>query len=734
MADSSEYLGLTPLQTAMLASVSHDDKTSVLDSDNHFIIDSITKTISSQGGKKEFGRGAHNSDVITFECDRYIEGHDMTLCNVIRIHYLNGNNPGTYDVNDMAVKSDDDTKATFTWTITSNVTASLGKIRFAIAFKCVQEDDSVSYCMPTKINEELSVFDTIDNSETVVQENFDILEQWKQDLFDASEREIGEAVAAYLTENPPSGATDEQAEQIQKNANDIGELKSDLSQLSEEIANLTGADPEVISQAVSDWLDAHPEVTTTVGDGTITEAKLDEELKKKIDSGGIDIVYPTQLTTYNSKLTEYLQKLADNSDTINTSNENMAHSVLVSSVGRTVVFAFVENDTSGAKEDDCSSSTDVHCKGRILIDRAPAGNVYQNNFIGDSGIFYLFENGETVYDADGGTVGTVVASTGAIVTSVDENNYHINSRVRLNDGRVIHAHRLLTVSYTVTNSRNTITVSHELGEIKNTTLTVAGVTGDNDLSRVSGDYSGIVYSGCGFQYNVDDGKAYTASVISGKGVAICSTTDFIDFQFMAFYEFSNAYIEASLFFDVAYIDNTAYNRKCVYVACRQPYGVNYTRIAKLDYVNNYEVLDEIDVPSATSRPMWSSSRYVGRSYSDYNCFLLLGDYNRDYMSIYKIVDRDIRNLKPVAKIKGKCSNYPAIAERRNSVTTASYGDVIIAGTNGNHTNFGGISFIACKLADGLEDFSDSEPYTKDEIDAMFGSYVSDVALLVGGDA
>ena len=51
MADSSEDLGLTPLQRTMLASVSHNDKTSVLDSDNHFIIDSITKTISSQIGR-----------------------------------------------------------------------------------------------------------------------------------------------------------------------------------------------------------------------------------------------------------------------------------------------------------------------------------------------------------------------------------------------------------------------------------------------------------------------------------------------------------------------------------------------------------------------------------------------------------------------------------------------------------------------------------------------------------
>jgi len=35
-----------------------------------------------------------------------------------------------------------------------------------------------------------------------------------------------------------------------------------------------GADPEVIEQAVTDWLDDHPEATTTVADGSITLAKL----------------------------------------------------------------------------------------------------------------------------------------------------------------------------------------------------------------------------------------------------------------------------------------------------------------------------------------------------------------------------------------------------------------------------------------------------------------------------
>ena len=42
-------------------------------------------------------------------------------------------------------------------------------------------------------------------------------------------------------------------------------------------------DPEVIEQAVSDWLEEHPEATTTVEDGSITYAKLAEAVQEKLD-------------------------------------------------------------------------------------------------------------------------------------------------------------------------------------------------------------------------------------------------------------------------------------------------------------------------------------------------------------------------------------------------------------------------------------------------------------------
>ena len=64
-----------------------------------------------------------------------------------------------------------------------------------------------------------------------------------------------------------------------------------------------GVDPQVIEQAVTDWLDEHPEATTTVEDGSITEEKLAqdvlaelgeiEELKDAIGSEEIQIFNST---------------------------------------------------------------------------------------------------------------------------------------------------------------------------------------------------------------------------------------------------------------------------------------------------------------------------------------------------------------------------------------------------------------------------------------------------------
>ena len=49
------------------------------------------------------------------------------------------------------------------------------------------------------------------------------------------------------------------------------------------IEQASGADPAVIEQAVQDWLEDHPEATTTVQDGSITLAKLASDVAAKIN-------------------------------------------------------------------------------------------------------------------------------------------------------------------------------------------------------------------------------------------------------------------------------------------------------------------------------------------------------------------------------------------------------------------------------------------------------------------
>lgn len=52
------------------------------------------------------------------------------------------------------------------------------------------------------------------------------------------------------------------------------------------IKALASVDPSAIQSSVDDWLDDHPEATTTVEDGAITKAKLDSSLQQTVDDVG----------------------------------------------------------------------------------------------------------------------------------------------------------------------------------------------------------------------------------------------------------------------------------------------------------------------------------------------------------------------------------------------------------------------------------------------------------------
>lgn len=153
------------------------------DSDNHFTVDPITRTIKNNSAKATLVQYDHNSEIFTFEVPRYVDGHDMSLCNRVEIHYVNTDSTnrqekvGVYEVEDFAVSEDDENFIVWSWTISGSATKFVGTLSFAFRFACLT-DEVIDYAWSTTPFSGISVSKGLYNGEQVIEDNLDILEQW----------------------------------------------------------------------------------------------------------------------------------------------------------------------------------------------------------------------------------------------------------------------------------------------------------------------------------------------------------------------------------------------------------------------------------------------------------------------------------------------------------------------------------------------------------------------------
>lgn len=160
---------------------------SVYDSDTRFSINAVTRQIKNESSRKTtLMQNDHNSERFTFELPRMIEGHDMSLCNQVEVHYLNSSSKdknefrkGLYTVDDLQVSPDDPEKVICSWLISQNATQLVGKLSFRLRFKCV-EDGVITYAWHTAVFADISVSDGINADETFEMDYVDIIEQWKE--------------------------------------------------------------------------------------------------------------------------------------------------------------------------------------------------------------------------------------------------------------------------------------------------------------------------------------------------------------------------------------------------------------------------------------------------------------------------------------------------------------------------------------------------------------------------
>ena len=184
----------------------------VYDTDKHFIIDSTTKKISTESPKIVIPQHTHKSERFTFEIPRMVEGHDMSLSNVVEIHFQNVSaadkkikSVGIQKAESLEVVGDN---VVCSWLIEGDATMYDGILMFALHYSCVQ-DGTVQYNLPTLSYTAISIGATVWNSETIAWDYRDVIAEFEERISalegggNADPEEIKKIVEDYLAANPP---------------------------------------------------------------------------------------------------------------------------------------------------------------------------------------------------------------------------------------------------------------------------------------------------------------------------------------------------------------------------------------------------------------------------------------------------------------------------------------------------------------------------------------------------
>lgn len=209
----------------------------IRDDDQRFIIDVATRVVTiPEGNKPLLTQYDHNSEYITFECDRHVEGHDFAWCTKARVHYNNAarsggkTSKGLYEATDLQVDPNNQLKVVFTWPVSRMATTYAGILAFTVEFACLDDTDVV-FSWHTRINKGLTVDDGINNTEVVESMYADVLEMWKQSLFgigdteEASMKSVAQAQqdAIYLKGSQVLASIPDEYEDLQAKVDSLTE-------------------------------------------------------------------------------------------------------------------------------------------------------------------------------------------------------------------------------------------------------------------------------------------------------------------------------------------------------------------------------------------------------------------------------------------------------------------------------------------------------------------------------
>ncbi len=174
----------------------------VIDKDTHFVIDPTTMAITCATGVKPLKRGDHRAEKYSFSMPRFIEGHDMSLCNKVEVHYNNihydlttretTTNKSFDEVEDFGVSKTSEDTVVWTWDVKGDATQLDGTLNFCIRFACMNGEE-IEYQKFSEVYESIPVGATIWNTDEVAKAYADVLEVWRDEI-------ITEAIPAAVNE------------------------------------------------------------------------------------------------------------------------------------------------------------------------------------------------------------------------------------------------------------------------------------------------------------------------------------------------------------------------------------------------------------------------------------------------------------------------------------------------------------------------------------------------------
>lgn len=150
----------------------------ITDTDVLCTINTYNRKISNDSSKFNLTQYDHNSERIGFIMERYVDGHDMSLCDRIAIKYLNTTNSDMYIVDDLKV-SEDENYITFTWLISGNVTELPGSVVFMINFRCYDEEGTITYNWSTQPCSTFTIIEGLYSMDSNPKELYDFWARYK---------------------------------------------------------------------------------------------------------------------------------------------------------------------------------------------------------------------------------------------------------------------------------------------------------------------------------------------------------------------------------------------------------------------------------------------------------------------------------------------------------------------------------------------------------------------------